>query len=42
MFGLDEASPADAKAISLDKHGRYSNFEMYLHYLVKDIVSAQK
>ena len=32
---------ADGNQITLDKNGRYTNLEMYLHYLVKDIVSAQ-
>ena len=40
-FGLDKASAADGSAVGLDKYGRYTNLEMYLHYLVKDIVSAQ-
>ena len=39
--GLDKASDADGKAKTLDKNGRYTNLEMYLHYLVKDIVAAQ-
>ena len=30
---------SDGKTI--DIHGRYTDFEMYLHYLVRDIVAAQ-
>ena len=41
QFGLNKSSAADAAAISLDTNGRYTNLEMYLHYLVKDIVTAQ-
>lgn len=40
-FGLDPSDPADGTAMNLDPHGRYTNLEMYLHYLVKDIVSVQ-
>ena len=39
-WGLNKASAADGAAVSLDKHGRYSNLEMYLHYLVREIVSG--
>ena len=41
QFGLDKSKDSDAGAITLDKNSRYTNLEMYLHYLVKDIVSAQ-
>ena len=40
-FGLNRTSADDGAASTLDKHGRYTNLEMYLHYLVKDIVTAQ-
>ena len=39
-FGLAKTNPADAAAKGLDKHGRYTNLEMYLHYIVKDIVNG--
>ena len=32
--GLVKSNAADGKAISLDKNGRYTNLEMYLHYLL--------
>ena len=40
-FGLDSSDSSDAKAVSIDKNGHYTNLEMYLHYIVKDIVKAQ-
>ena len=39
QFGLNEMQN-DASAIHLDKNGRYTNLEMYLHYIVKDIVAG--
>ncbi len=41
MFGLDRNAVADAKTCTLDPSGRYTNLEIYLHYLVKDIVAGQ-
>ena len=38
-FGLNKGSN-DAQAKNIDIHGRYTNLEMYLHYLVKDIVAG--
>ena len=32
---------SDAQTITLDRNNRYTNLEMYLHYLVKDIVTEQ-
>ena len=41
QFGLKKTDKSDAGTITLDKNNRYTNLEMYLHYLVKDIVSGQ-
>lgn len=40
-FSLNKNDASDASAKTLDIKGRYSNFEMYLHYLVRDITAAQ-
>lgn len=40
-FGLDKTDPADAGRMGLDQMGRYDNLEMYLHYLVREIVRKQ-
>ncbi|MBO4670782.1 MAG: fibronectin type III domain-containing protein [Bacteroidales bacterium] len=40
QFGLAKFNPSDASAKSLDMHKRYTNIEMYLHYLVRHIVSG--
>jgi len=37
-FGLNKSDPSDAIKKTLDKYGRYSNFEMYLHYLVRQVI----
>ena len=39
-LGLNPAK-ADATQKTLDPQGLYTNFEMYLHYLVQDITAAQ-
>ena len=39
-FGL-KVSGNDASEFTLDPQKRYTNLEMYLHYLVKDIVAGQ-
>ena len=41
FFGLDKDNAADGKAVSLDIHGRYTNLEMYLHWLVREITAGQ-
>ena len=41
LCGLNKNSAADGKTITLDEKGRYTNLEMYLHYLVRDITEAQ-
>ena len=40
-WGLDKNNAQDGADKSLDKNGRYTNLEMYLHYLVREVVSAQ-
>ncbi len=39
-FGLNKSGASDAQAFTLDPQKRYTNLEMYLHYLVKDIVKG--
>ena len=40
QFGLGKTNASDAAAVSLDKNKRYTNLEMYLHYIVRDIVAG--
>ena len=41
QFGLDKNASADGQMKGLDDLGRYTNLELYLHYLVRDIVEGQ-
>lgn len=41
QFKLNKNSASDASSVTLDKKGRYTNLEMYLHYLVREITAAQ-
>lgn len=40
-WGLDKGNASDGAACTIDPQKRYTNLEMYLHYLVRDIVAAQ-
>ena len=40
-FSLDASKADDGAAMTLDPYKRYTNLEMYMHYLVRDIVQAQ-
>ena len=39
-WGLDKSKADDGTAKTIDTDGRYTNFELYLHYLVKSIVTG--
>lgn len=41
LFGLNPSDASDGQAKSIDRNGRYSNFELYLHYLVSGIMEAE-
>ena len=41
LFGLNKKNAADGKTKTLDPKGLYTNLEVYLHYLVRDITAAQ-
>ncbi len=40
-FGLDKEKTEDGNGKTLDIKGRYTNLEMYLHYLVREVVAKQ-
>ncbi len=40
-FGLNAGNAGDGQSYTLDVDGRYTNLEVYLHYLVKDVTAAQ-
>ncbi|MBQ8856266.1 MAG: pectate lyase [Bacteroidales bacterium] len=40
-YSLNASNADDGNKKTLDSYGRYTNLEMYLHYLVRDIVAVQ-
>ena len=41
ILGLVESNASDGNGFGLDPKKRYTNLEMYLHYLVRDITASQ-
>lgn len=41
QFGLDKEDASDAAKMTIDRKSRYTNLEMYMHYIVRNIVEKQ-
>lgn len=41
-WGLNKGNAGDGAATTLDANGLYTNLEVYLHHLVKDVVAGQR